>query len=107
MEDIKGTEKEVKVDKTKQNKKLIIDLNAEKEIINFEGVLGVEDSLLLLECLNDVTKQMNEHLKKVMMASYINLAGKIKLECELSDNQDGEIKITNDKFVKMVVEIMK
>jgi hypothetical protein len=95
---------------TEQNilkeKKIVIDLNAE-EMIHFEGRLGVSDCLQLLECLNEITGNINKHLEKVTMASYISLAGKVKMECELNDNEDGETRISNEKFANFVEEVMK
>jgi hypothetical protein len=92
--------------KTKTEKKIIIDLNS-KEMIKFEGILGVNDSIQLLKCLGELTTQMNEHLTKVVMASYITLAQKIKLEVELSDMEEGESKISNKRFIEIVEEITK
>lgn len=90
----------------KEEKKIIIDLNSE-EVVNFKGNLGVDDGFLLLEILADITKQINGHLKKVVMASYVHLASKVKLECEIQDSEDGELKISNEKFAKMVEDILK
>ena len=89
----------------KTENKIVIDLNAEK-IVDLNMKLGVENSMKLLEVFADLTKQINEHLNKVVMASYISLASKIKMEVEMNDYDD-DSKISNKRFKEIVEEITK
>jgi len=64
-----------------EDKKIIIDLNGEK-VVDMECKLGVSDCIDLLGVLNDLTREINKHLTKNLMGSYVNLASKIKMEVE-------------------------
>ena len=78
-----------------------------KKVVDINCKLGVSDCLVLLKILNDLTKEINNHLSKNITGSYVNLASKIKMEVDMNMSKDGDSIISDKKFIEMIEEIMK
>jgi len=85
--------------KEQNEKKIIIDLNNKEQTVDFTGKLGVADTLALLEILNDIEKQMQQHLMKVLIGSHIEFGKACAIKKEL------EQILTPEEAINLITDI--